>query len=357
VKTILILTAAYGEGHNSAARGLQAGLAQVAPDIKVECHDIFAEAFGGINDWIRNGYLTLITNWPRSWGVVYRWLDRKSDFNGDFVWFGSVKKQLALLLDRFQPDVIVSVFPAYPHLLQQIRPARKCRSIVVITDSITINAIWYRCEADAFLVPNSISADVLRAVGIPNEKIRAFGFPVSPKFVDLPRRAAPSDGTRPRVLYMINASGRARETTDKLSALDIELTVAVGRNSKLRRMVETAVSGRNIEVLGWIDDLPKLLGQSHLLIAKAGGATVQEAIAAGCPMIINHIVSGQEEGNARLILQTNSGAVAMTPTDVVTRVQEVFADDGKLWREWARNIGELSRPRAALDIAEFLSAL
>ena len=191
----------------------------------------------------------------------------------------------------------------------------------------------------------------------PAEKIRVFGFPVNPKFADLSRRAAPSHGIRPRVLYMINASSRAREMTEKLSGLDIDLTVAVGRNQKLRRTVETAASGRNIEVLGWIDDLPQLLGRSHLLIAKAGGATVQEAIAAGCPIIINHIVSGQEEGNAQLIVETNSGAVAMTPADVVAKVEQVFADDAKLWREWALHIGELSRPRAALDIAEFLSAL
>lgn len=358
MKTILILTAGYGEGHNSAARGIQAGLAQVAPDIKVECHDLFAETLGGINDWIRSGYLTLISNWPRSWGVVYRWLDRKSDFSRDFAWFGLIKKQLVLLLERLQPEVVVSVFPAYPHLLQQIRPDHKFRSIVVITDSITVNAIWYRCDADAFLVPNQPSADILRAVGVPAEKTRVFGFPVNPKFAELSPRAAPFHGIRPTVLYMINASNRrARETTEKLSGLDIDLTVAVGRNQKLRRTVETAASGRNIQVLGWIDDLPRLLGRNHLLIAKAGGATVQEAIAAGCPIIINHIVSGQEEGNAQLIVETNSGAVAMRPSEVVAKVEQVFADDAKLWREWALHIGELSRPRAALDIAKFLSAL
>ena len=39
----------------------------------------------------------------------------------------------------------------------------------------------------------------------------------------------------------------------------------------------------------------------HLVISKAGGATVQEAIAARCPMIVNQVIPGQEEGNARLI--------------------------------------------------------
>jgi processive 1,2-diacylglycerol beta-glucosyltransferase len=100
-----------------------------------------------------------------------------------------------------------------------------------------------------------------------------------------------------------------------------------------------------------------MLRASHLLIGKAGGATVQEAIAAGCPMIINHVVSGQEEGNARLILETNSGAMASSLAEVVAQVQRAFADDAKQWREWAANISRLSRPRAALDTAEFLLSI
>jgi processive 1,2-diacylglycerol beta-glucosyltransferase len=94
-----------------------------------------------------------------------------------------------------------------------------------------------------------------------------------------------------------------------------------------------------------------------LLIGKAGGAMVQEAIAARCPMIITHIVSGQEEGNARLIVETNSGAIAMSPDEVVAQVQRAFADDAKLWREWETNISKLSRPRASLDVAEFLLSI
>ncbi|PYI73729.1 MAG: galactosyldiacylglycerol synthase, partial [Verrucomicrobia bacterium] len=93
------------------------------------------------------------------------------------------------------------------------------------------------------------------------------------------------------------------------------------------------------------------------LIGKAGGATVQETIAAGCPMIINQVVSGQEEGNARLIVETNSGVIALSPAAVAAHVQRAFADDAKQWREWAANISKLSRPRAALDIAEFLLSI
>src|SRR4029077_11144963 len=100
-----------------------------------------------------------------------------------------------------------------------------------------------------------------------------------------------------------------------------------------------------------------LLCESHLLIGKAGGATVQETIAAGCPMIVNHVVSGQEEGNARLIVTTNSGTIVDSRDEVITQTRRAFAADAKQWREWSTNISKLSRPRASLDIAEFLLSI
>ena len=43
-KRILILTASFGEGHNSAARGIRDGLARVDPEgTEVELRDLFAE--------------------------------------------------------------------------------------------------------------------------------------------------------------------------------------------------------------------------------------------------------------------------------------------------------------------------
>ncbi len=143
----------------------------------------------------------------------------------------------------------------------------------------------------------------------------------------------------------------------KLLDLDVDLTVTVGRDERLRRAIEMVVGNRKIDIVGWTNELPRMLCRSHLLISKAGGATVQETIAAGCPMIINHVVSGQEEGNARLIVETNSGVIAKSPTEVVAQVQRAFAADAKQWRDWATNINKLSRPRASLDIAEFLLSI
>jgi processive 1,2-diacylglycerol beta-glucosyltransferase len=133
--------------------------------------------------------------------------------------------------------------------------------------------------------------------------------------------------------------------------------VTIGRADRLRPAIETAAADRNVKVLGWTTQLPRMLQASQLLIGKAGGATVQETIAAGCPMIINHVVAGQEEGNAQLVVETNSGVIAHSPAEVAAQVQRAFVDGAKQWHEWAANISRLSKPRASLDIAEFLMSL
>src|SRR5881397_3986776 len=360
-KRILILTAGFGEGHNSAARGVRDGLASVAPNqADVELRDLFAEAYGPINEFVRRSYLALVNSAPRAWGIVYRWLDRKTDYDREFRRLTRLKSHFAPLLAHFRPDMVVCSFPAYANMLQEILgPERHCKCVVVVTDSITINATWYRSPADYFLVANEQSASVLRSVGVAPEKTKVFGFPVSPKFADFTNdRKLPSNNSKPRVLYMIHAATRgAPELVRLLAKLGVDLTVTIGRSEKLRPAIEAAANDRTTKIVGWTDQLPRMLHESHLLVGKAGGATVQETIAAACPMIINHVVAGQEEGNARLILETNSGVVSLSPREVVAQIERAFANDAKQWREWASNIRKLSRPRAALDIAEFLMSL
>ncbi len=359
MKKILILTAGYGEGHNSAARGVRDALAKISPESVVEMRDLFPEVYGRFNEHVRRAYAALINRWPRAWGIVYRWLDNKRDFQGEFAKFKRLQAHLAQLLEKFQPDAVVSTFPAYPYLLRAtVGETSGPKNVVVVTDSITVNAIWSQAPGDYFLLPNEQSASVARKNGMPGDRIKVFGFPVSPKFADLSAATRQSLSLPPRVLYMINAGTRtAPEVVQRLLGLDLALTVTVGRDEKLRREIERISSGRKMEIVGWTDEMPRLLSESDVLIGKAGGATVQETIAAQCPMIINHVVSGQEEGNAQLIMETNSGTRVHSAEEVFTAVQRAFANHAAIWNQWKGNIAKLSRPRASLDIANFLLSL
>src|SRR4051812_30485667 len=297
-KRILIVTAGFGEGHNSAARGIRAGLAQVSGGTAVvEVHDLFSDTYGLANDWAREMYLGLINQWPRGWAVVYRRLDRQEKFAGNFRVFFTLKKRFLALINRFDPHVIIFVYPAYSHMLDEMLgpiggSARK--RVVVITDSLSVNAIWYRCSADYFLLPNEASAAILHRAGIAPERTRTFGFPVSPEFAENGEvREPPSAQTGRRVLYLINARrSHAPELVVRLAGMNgIQLTVAYGRDRRVRKAVEHVrdFSLHPFRLVGWTEELPRLLRSTHLLISKAGGATVQEAIAAGCPMIVNHV--------------------------------------------------------------------
>jgi processive 1,2-diacylglycerol beta-glucosyltransferase len=362
VKTILILSAGFGEGHNAAARGIRDGLLQIAPETSVEIRDLFAETFGPLNEFTCRGYLQLINRAPQIWSRLYSLIDRRTEFRRALRWLAPVRYRLAQIIARDRPDAIVSVYPAYGHLLDEIlgtAHGSTPKRVVCITDSISINGIWFRCSADFFLVANEQSAAVLERAGIRREGVRVLGFPVAPSFAAVTAERA---ATPPwRILYMINAGrSSAPDLVQKLANITgTELTVTVARDEKLRRAVEAARAGGggHFEIIGWTNELPQLLGRHHLLISKAGGATVQEAIAAKCPMIINQIVPGQEEGNAQLIAETNSGYVAQSPENVISAVGDAIGQNGKLLREWATNIAKISRPGAALEIAEFLLAL
>jgi len=103
--------------------------------------------------------------------------------------------------------------------------------------------------------------------------------------------------------------------------------------------------------------MPQLMAENHLLISKAGGATVQETLAAGTPMIITQVVPGQEEGNARLIINKEAGALATTPLEILATTQRAFADGAQEWLRWQRAAASLSRPNAADETASFVLSL
>ena len=221
---------------------------------------------------------------------------------------------LEKILAETQPDCVVSTYPVYGHVIQKIcrsQHERPFRFITVVTDSITINSAWFRAPSDYFCVANDATADVLRKGGVAEKQIKALGFPVSPMFADNPRTLPAPVGNEPRrVLYIINTGKKkAGKAIDRLLELDnVHLTITAGRDAELRaKLIErTRDFGDRVKVLGWTNQMPELMMSHHLVISKAGGATVQEAIAARCPMIVNQVIPGQEEGNAELIWRYQS---------------------------------------------------
>ena len=274
---------------------------------------------------------------------------------------GALRRKLADVLAETQPCAVASVYPVYGWLLDRIFPDGKMpfHSHTIVTDSITVNSVWLKFRSDSWIVPNEATAEVVRAGAVPAERVHALGFPVPVKFANSKiARTPPGHGEPLRIFYMVNHGHAvaARLVGRLLEIPGIRLTVAFGKDKSVGREIAAVAreAGREIELHGWTPLVPELLMQNHILIGKAGGAATQEAIAAKTPMIITKAVPGQEEGNARLILENRCGALCETSDAIVETITRLTAGDATLWRQWHSAITALSRPNAARDIALFI---
>jgi UDP-N-acetylglucosamine:LPS N-acetylglucosamine transferase len=360
MKKILILTAGFGDGHNAAARSLRNAIEFLDEDARAEVLDLFADSYGVFNTLARKTYLGMVQYAPSLWGGIYSMLENPF-VEKQLGSFTRLQTMLEKILNETHPDCVVSTYPIYGHVLKKIFAGheRPFKFITVITDSITINSSWFRAPSDYFCVANDASAEVLIKGGVAEKNIQTLGFPVNPIFAENPDTLPHPVGNEPRrVLYIINTGRKkAGKAVDRLLELEnVHLTITAGRDPDLRaKLIErTRDFGDRVKVLGWTNQMPELMMSHHLVISKAGGATVQEAIAARCPMIVNQVIPGQEEGNAELITRFNLGAVVEKNKEVAEAVELAFEKRATLWQEWRKNLKKISRPDAALRIGELI---
>lgn len=357
---VLILTAGYGEGHNSAARALQTAFNE-RPGVDAELVDLFALRAPRLNQASRRGYLRLINAAPKIWSRVYRWLDESPRAPWMFRALASHRRLLGRLIAEKQPVALVSTYPVYAWLLNQLRREGQlfCPHYTVITDALTINSVWYRTDSAGWFVTDSDSAAFLRDRGVPAGRVHVSGFPVDLAFADRPAHLVPPEPASPaqprRVLFMIN-TGRTRALATARALLQNpawQVTITAGRDDSLRQELIAFARGApaKADVLGWTNRIPELLMTHHVAVSKAGGATTQESINALCPLLVSQIVPGQEEGNYELIRRHDAGALAETPEAIVAAVEKAFEHDARLWRHWRANLRRLAQPAAARTIA------
>ena len=352
---ILILSASFGDGHNSAARHLAEAMEEQAEVLVADpCH------LGNprINAFLCKAYREITTYTPIIWASMYRSTDRQ-DFSQPLPFIAKTEDAVADLLDQFQPDLVVNTYPLYPYMVErQFANRRRVPIVTVVTDSIEINATWTRSPTDYFLITDKHTHEGLVTSNIPADKIKITGFPVSPRFENL-RKISPDDPLAPfRILFFPTA--RSPHVNDIIRAAlfhEGHITVVLGRNFRRLyhkvRALKKKFPGR-IHIKGWTRKVPELLSSHHLVIGKAGGATVHEAIAAQCPMLVHHIVPGQEEGNIELLDRFQTGSLATSAKAIREAISSLLADEATLWRAQKKRFLQHARPAAAREAASFI---
>lgn len=355
---ILILTASIGEGHNTAARNIRdALLAETDGACEVLVADPYTRTNPTVNKLVQKSYATAINRYPRAWKVVYELLSRRGVLEGMGPLLTELTNAVRGLVAEFKPDVIASTYPVFAYLNTKIhRHNDGVPFFTVITDSTIINSTWYRWPSSGSFVADEATAEVLRSQKLPPEKIHVFGFPVTLAFEQLTPAPPPTDGPWKVLFFPGGTADHAISTLKQLAQIpNLDVTVVTGRRFKIQAALERAGLPRSGTLVGWTDEMPQLMASHHLFIGKAGGATVQEAIAAQIPFLVNHIVPGQEEGNIALIEQAAIGALT---TGACRRIRDLvigaFAHDASQWKTWRANLQRLQKPSASRTIARYL---
>lgn len=365
MKKILILTAGFGEGHNTAARNICEAL-QEHSDVTAKVVDIYTLTHPRVNKVLQKGYVFAINKLPFLWEQIFNFINRPGSLEKTLFMARHLKQALGKLIGEFNPDVIVSTYPLYSFLLHQLRQdchlACQAPLVTVITDSTAVNTSWYRSPAsNFFIVADEETAAIVKHDHITPEKIKILGFPVAPRLATLAMQPLPPAPPW-KILYLPSSKlDYALELIQELRQMpDVQVTVVTGRLEELHAALEQSplIDGEKIKLLGWTDQMPELLTSHHLYIGKAGGAIVHEAMAAQCPVLISHVVPGQEEGNIELIERLDIGRLAVHyPVNLAASVAEIFDHDAAMWHRWRDHLSRIARPVASRNIADFVLSL
>jgi UDP-N-acetylglucosamine:LPS N-acetylglucosamine transferase len=283
---------------------------------------------------------------------------------------------VAELFERWCPHVVVSVHPLTQHIfarvLRELKLADRIPLVSVVTDPCY--GFWrgWACDdVTLYLVASEEARQQLIDYGVGSEKIKISGMPVHPKFsypgeeaAQAARRALGLDPEKFTVF--VNAGwaggGNIPQIFRELihGELDVQAIFLAGKNEDLRAHAESLASEAAfpIKVIGYSDEIEKLMSAANVMISKLGGLTTFEAFACRVPIIADVITEPmpQEAGAANLIENRGAGVLLKKSTDVVPVVRRMLEDETHYSRMRAATVG-LVAPNSTRQIVEEIAAL
>jgi processive 1,2-diacylglycerol beta-glucosyltransferase len=320
-----------------------------------------------------DAYVALVRRAPDIMGWLYDRLDHA---------WRHQRRRLALdrlnagpmirLLKRVQPDLCIATHFLPAEIIAWLKTKRKINSrhAIVVTD-FDVHAMWLCRAVDRYYVALPEAAEYLKRIGVPAPSIRVTGIPIDPVFSQALDRREVRDrlGLDPeRTTLLIAAGGYALGPVERLVSelLAVErpwqIVAVAGKAERTRRRLEAlAQSAANsagdhspqlprLRVLGFTQEMDRWMAASDLLVGKAGGLTVSEALARQLPMAIIEPIPGQEERNADHLLERGAAIRCNNLAVAAWKIAELLDDPARLERMRAAS-SSLARPRAALEIA------
>ena len=366
-KRVLFLYASLDSGHQKAAQAIEEAFLS-RPHLDVETMDIEALKFSypNLGKLIHRVYMIMVTNMSRFYDFLWdnatiekRIRKLKSIMNEKRL------KKFEELFFNFKAQVAVCTQALPCGFLATLKRKKgfSFKLIAVITD-YDVHAYWIYDEVDVYCVATVKCKEKLIQKGVPKEKVKITGIPISPHFTKreekkkLRERWNISQKT-PCALIMGGSYGVGPmlKIIKHITKLDTDFSIAVitGKNAKLYKKLEEKKRKikREIKLFTYIQNVNQLMQLSDILITKPGGLTISEALCMGLPMIVTRGVRGQESENFRYLLEKGAALSAEKPQDVAERLDELLREEKQL-KIMRENALRAAKPKAAWDISQVI---
>ena len=373
---ILIISSDTGGGHRSAAKTIADGLGKFWKGESAAVRTIKAvEESHHVTEKLVKVYNWTLQNKQHWMKYLYWAMNKIRPETREFFHkrcIGYVRGQF----EKWCPHIVVSVHPLTQHIfariLRELNLIDKVPLVTVVTDPCY--GFWkgWACDdVSLYLVANEDAERQLVDYGISPERIKISGMPVDPKFHEIDEQDAQNArrvyGLDPdKFTVFVNAGWIGGGNIPKIfkefvrGEFDVQAIFLAGKNEELRleaeRLAKTAKFP--IKVIGYSNEIEKVMQSANVMISKLGGLTTFEALACRLPIIADATTPPmpQEAGTSHLIERRGAGILLKHSIDIVPTIQNLIADNGQYSRMKAATIG-MTMPNSTEYIINEINAL
>ncbi len=364
-KKIIILYADAGFGHRSAAIAIQQALQISHPD------DCIVELINPLEDErapnllreSQSDYDRILKTMPELYRVGYEASDASLPvalMDGAFILM--LYDVMHDLVKDHEPDAIVTTYPAYQSPLDALFLVHNQRIplLTVVTDLVSTHRTWFNRGVDLCMVPTEEVKQLALNALLSEEQIKITGIPVSPAFSlgSVSRQEVLMDLGLSPDLYTLLVLGSKRidgmpEILNGInhSALPVQLILVAGGDDDLYQRFQKVRWHVPVKVLNFVQNVPQLMRVSDMLIGKAGGLAVSEALASGKPMALVNVLPGQEAGNAQYVVEHGAGELARDAIQLLEICHHWLQNEGAELKRKSEIASQIGFPDAAFLVA------
>lgn len=373
---ILIISSDTGGGHRSAAAAITNGVTKFWKGESAVVRTLKAvEESHHITDKLVNTYNWMLKNKQHWMKYLYWFVNKIRPETREFF----MKRCIGFCKESFEkwcPHIVVSVHPLTQHIfariLKELNLTDQVPLVTVVTDPCY--GFWkgWACEeVSLYLVANEEAQRQLIDYGVDPTRIKISGMPVDPKFHEVDEKVAQTArrayGLDPdKFTVFVNAGWIGGGNIPQIfrefvrGDLDVQAIFLAGKNDVLRAEAEELAKSAKfpVKVIGYSDEIEKLMHSANVMVSKLGGLTTFEALACHLPIIADATTPPmpQEAGTVQLISEKGAGILLKHSADIVPTIANLVNDKVLYSNMKAATVG-LALPNSTEYIVREINAL